>query len=158
MPLTHFQQNKCIKIIEKLMKWSICTPFLEDIDPERDGAPDYLQIIKNPISLKKILENVKNNQYDTIKDLENDVKLVWENAKLYNGKDSLITYMASEADLWFSNKMKSFSSTAEEEWTRKIQKAAKLLLNVISHPPPELDPNGKLSLEAEQEKSEKMTK
>ena len=40
--MTKFQTVKCIQITEKLIDWDICSPFIEMIDPEQDGAPHYL--------------------------------------------------------------------------------------------------------------------
>lgn len=145
MGLTKFQQTKCLQIVEKLIAWPICSPFIEMVDPERDGAPDYLDYIKEPMALTEVRRKLVANAYESIKDWERDVNLIWENAKTYNGEDTLFTHMAMEAALWFTDKMKKFPSTQEEEWTGKIQRTTKKLLDVLSHPPAELDPNGKLS-------------
>lgn len=143
--LTKFQQNKCLEIIAKLINWPICSPFVEMVDPEKDGAPDYLEVIKNPMALNEVKKKLNSNSYANLQEWKDDVNLIWENAKTYNGEDTLFTHMAMEAKLWFQHKMDSFPSTPEEEWTRKIQKTAKKLYEVLSHPPAELDPTGKLS-------------
>jgi hypothetical protein len=57
--------------------------------------------------------------------------------------------MANEAALWFKRKLKKLPSTQEEDWAIKIQRTAKKLLEVLSHPPTELDPSGKLSANTE---------
>ena len=147
--LSKFQQAKCLEITEKLMAWPICSPFIEMVDPERDGAPDYFDYIKEPMALRKVQKKLNANEYDTIQAWEHDVNLIWSNAKLYNGEDTLFTHMAMEAALWFKEKMKRFPSTQEEDWTGKIQRTTKKLLEVLSHPPAELDPSGKLSTTAE---------
>lgn len=138
-----------MEITEKLIAWPICSPFIEMVDPERDGAPDYFDYIKEPMALNEVKKKLQNNKYDTIQAWERDVNLIWENAKTYNGDDTLFTHMAMEAALWFKEKMKRFPSTQEEEWTSKIQRTTRKLLEVLSHPPTELDPNGKLSAAAE---------
>jgi len=124
------------------------------VDPVRDGAPDYLEIIQQPMALNEVKKKLNNNEYNTLKEWETDVNLIWDNAKTYNGEDTLFTHMAMEAKLWFSGKIKSFPSTPEEEWTRKIQKTAKRLYDVLSHPPTELDPSGKLSTGADMSKED----
>jgi hypothetical protein len=62
---------------------------------------------------------------------------------------TLFTRMAMEAALWFNQKMKQFPSTQEEDFTGQIQRRAKKLLDVLSHPPAELDLNGKISAAAD---------
>jgi hypothetical protein len=115
------------------------------VDPDRDGAPDYFTIIKEPMALEEVKRKLVGNEYDSVQTWERDVNLIWTNAKTYNGEDTLFTHMAMEGQLWFSQKMKRFPSTQEEDWTGRIQRTAKKLLDVLSHPPAELDPNGKLS-------------
>lgn len=147
--LTKFQQTKCLEMTEKLISWPICSPFIEMVDPERDGAPDYFDYIKEPMALAEVKRKLNNNKYDTVQAWEHDINLIWDNAKLYNGDDTLFAHMAMEAALWFKEKMKRFPSTPEEAWTGKIQRTTKKLLEVLSHPPTELDPSGKLSATAE---------
>ncbi|EAY22375.1 Bromodomain containing protein [Trichomonas vaginalis G3] len=145
MTLTKFQVDKCAKLIEKLLAKPICLPFIDLVDPDKDGAPDYLQIIKEPMSLHEVQKKLKNNSYSTIDQFVRDVNLIWSNAKEYNGADTLFSHMAMEAKIWFDGKMKQFSNTPEEEWTRKIQRTTQKLLEVLQHPPAELDPSGKLA-------------
>ena len=153
MSLSKFQQTKCLQIIDKLISWPICSPFVDLVDPERDGAPDYLEIIKNPMALREVQRKLNEGAYSNLDAFKADVNLIWENAKTYNGDDTLFTHMAMEAKLWFSKKMNDFPSTQEEEWTRKIQKTTKKLLEVLEHPPAELDPTGKLTASGEDGKT-----
>jgi hypothetical protein len=97
------------------------------------------------MALAEVKRKLTNNQYDSIQAWERDVNLIWKNAKTYNGDDTLFTHMAMEASLWFNQKLKRFPASQEEDWTGKIQRTAKKLLDVLSHPPAELDPSGKLS-------------
>jgi hypothetical protein len=119
------------------------------VDPERDGAPDYLDVITEPMALNEVKRKLTTNEYDSVQAWQRDVRLIWKNAKIYNGEDTLFTHMAMEADLWFDQKMKRFPSTQEEDWTGKTQRTAKKLFDVLSHPPAELDPSGKLSTVAD---------
>lgn len=147
--VSKFQHAKCLEITEKLINWPICGPFVEPVDPNRDGAPDYFELIKEPMALSDVKRKLTSNEYDSVQAWQRDINLIWQNAKTYNGDDTLFTHMAMEASLWFNRKMKHFPSTQEEEWTWKIQRTAKKLMAVLSHPPAELDPNGKLSATAE---------
>lgn len=143
MSLSKFQTEKLVKLVDKLINKPICLPFVDLVDPEKDGAPDYLQIIKEPMSLREVLKKLKNNSYSSIEQFERDMGLIWTNAKTYNGPDALFTHMAMESKVYFDSKMKQFSNTPEEEWTKKIQRTTQKLLDVLQHPPPELDPAGK---------------
>jgi hypothetical protein len=143
--LPKFQQAKCLELTEKMINWPICSPFVELVDPVRDYAPEYFDIIKEPMALNEVKRKLTANEYDTVQAWERDVNLIWKNAKTYNGEKTLFTHMATEASLWFNQKMKRFPSTQEEDWVGRIQRASRRLVAVLSHPPTELDPNGKLS-------------
>lgn len=142
MPLTKYQLEKCKSLTEKLIAWPLCQPFVEMVDPERDGAPNYLQIIKEPMALQKVLSNLKNGKYDTIEAWKSDVNLIWDNARKYNGEDALYTHMSAEAKLWFNKKVQNFPSSQEEEWMGKMQRASQRFMHCISHPPADIDPHG----------------
>ena len=116
------------------------------IDPEKDGAPDYLDFVKEPMALAEVKRKLSKNAYQTVDQYKRDVNLIWNNAATYNGEGTLFTFMAREAQHWFNKKMKKFPSCAAEEWTRKIQKTTKRFYKVLAHPPPELDQNGQLAI------------
>ena len=151
MGLNKFQVTKCLAIIDKLINWAICAPFVDPVDITKEEAPDYYEIIKNPICLSEIKRKMQAGEYTSLSEYEKDVNLVWSNAVEYNGEDTLYAHMANEASLWFGKKMTKFPATAEEEWAGKLQRASKELLEVLSHPPPELDPSGKLTMSEETE-------
>ena len=147
--------QKCVQITQKMIKWPVCFPFVEMVDPERDGAPRYFDIIQEPMALRKVLEKLQANEYETIRDWKHDVNLIWSNARTYNGEDTLITYMAMEASRWFDEKTKDFPTTQEEEWTAKMQRTSKKLLHCLAHPPVEIDPNGSIAEAIEQDQDNK---
>ena len=138
---------RCSQLLEKLISWSVCFPFIEMVDPEKDGAPDYLDFVKEPMSLNEVKKRLKEGQYTTIDAFKRDVNLIWENAKTYNGDDTLLFYMAMEAKLWFEKKMKKIEIPSEVEWTEKFQKTTRVLYNMLAHPPKEIDPNGNLEID-----------
>jgi hypothetical protein len=65
--------------------------------------------------------------------------------------------MAMEAEFWFGKKMKKFPPTQGEEWTRQMQKVFRNLVELLSHPPAELDPSGNLSAAADSEDEDSQT-
>lgn len=145
MPLTKFEQAKCTSIIEKLKGWSICAPFIEPVDPERDGAPGYFDIVKNPMALNTVLLKLYSNSYNTIAEFRSDVDLIWSNAREYNGDETLITQMAEEAKIWFDKKMENFPKGPEQEWLAKLQRIVSKLKDVLNQPPSELNPRAKIA-------------
>ncbi|XP_072845864.2 protein polybromo-1 isoform X6 [Pogona vitticeps] len=58
--------------------------------PSKKKYPDYYQQIKTPISLQQIRTKLKNHEYETLDHLENDLNVMFENAKRYNVPNSAI--------------------------------------------------------------------
>jgi hypothetical protein len=135
MSLSSFQSDKCLKIVDKLIDWKVCEPFIEMVDPVRARAPDYPKIVTHPMSLNEVKTRIRSKRYKDIAEFRHDMNLIWDNAQLYNGDDNYFTYCAKEASLWFNKKMKHFPGTLEEEWMRKMQKVMGAFYHAIKHPP-----------------------
>ena len=58
--------------------------------PTRRELPDYYEIIKRPIDIKKIHAKIKDNKYTSLDQLSEDVELMFKNAQEYNVESSLI--------------------------------------------------------------------
>ena len=143
MSLSKFQTEKCLKLIDKLMKWKICEQFIEMVDPVRDQAPNYLKVVTTPMSLQEVKNRLLGKRYRDVSEFTRDVNLIWENAKNYNGVGHIYTNCAMEASIWFKKKTKHFPETIEEEWMAKMQKATREFYDAIMHPPADLVPEKK---------------
>lgn len=140
MCLSRFQSEKCLELVKKLMSWPICRPFLDPVDPERDNATNYYEIIKNPMTLREVEKKLLNKRYRDISDFRRDVNLIWSNAITYNGDSNIFGHFAMEGKIWFNKKMNRFPTTIEEEWMRKMQKVTRKLHDAIAHPPKAIAP------------------
>lgn len=147
--------QKCLQITQKMIKWPMCSPFVQMVDPERDGAPNYFDIIKEPMALTKVVSKIQAHEYDSVDDWKRDVNLIWSNARKYNDPDSFFVHMANESSRWFNEKTKDFPATQEEEWTAKMQKTTKKLLHFLSHPPSDIDPSGFVKDAIKQDKEDR---
>ena len=59
-------------------------PFLTPVDPVKLGIPDYFDIIKQPMDLGTIKQMMKNKEIQTREEFAEKVRLVFDNAILYN--------------------------------------------------------------------------
>jgi hypothetical protein len=141
MSLSQFQSDKCIKIVDKLIGWKVCKPFVEMLDPVRDGAPNYLEFVKVPMSPNEVKSRITTKRYNDISEFTRDMNLIWDNARLYNGDESYYTYCALEAKDWFNKKMEHFPGMLVEEWMRKMQKVMSAFHQAIRHPSADLLPS-----------------
>jgi len=65
-------------------------PFRQPVDPELLQIPDYYQIIKKPMDLSTIKRKLDTGQYSDPWQYVDDVWLMFENAWLYNKKNSKV--------------------------------------------------------------------
>ncbi|KAM3966517.1 LOW QUALITY PROTEIN: ATP-dependent helicase brm [Aphomia sociella] len=58
--------------------------------PSRRELPDYYDVIKKPLDIKKIMNRIEDSKYNDISDLERDFFTLCANAQTYNEEASLI--------------------------------------------------------------------
>lgn len=69
--------------------------------PTRKELPNYYQIIKKPVDLKKIKERIMKHKYRSLADMEDDVMLLCQNARTYNKIESQIYADSQELETGF---------------------------------------------------------
>jgi Bromodomain/Snf2-ATP coupling, chromatin remodelling complex len=67
--------------------------FIEKPDPAT--FPDYYEIVDRPIAISDILRKCRNKLYASIPDFKDDWRLMFANAKKFNGEDSWVVQDAS---------------------------------------------------------------
>lgn len=58
--------------------------------PSRQKLPDYYEIIKRPVDIKKIMQRIEDGRFLDFTDLEKDFVQLCQNAQIYNEEASLI--------------------------------------------------------------------
>ncbi|XP_075987575.1 ATP-dependent helicase brm isoform X2 [Anticarsia gemmatalis] len=89
------QLKKRLKnIMKKVIDYSdeggrvLSEPFMKL--PSRRELPDYYDVIKKPLDIKKIMNRIEDGKYQDISDLERDFFTLCANAQTYNEEASLI--------------------------------------------------------------------
>nr|CCA21963.1 conserved hypothetical protein [Albugo laibachii Nc14] len=88
--------KKCHSIIKRLMANSKAGPFLTPVDPVALGIPDYFKVIKEPMDLGTIRQNLESGFYSDASILIEHVRLVFSNAMLYNAAHSQVHIFAQK--------------------------------------------------------------
>jgi hypothetical protein len=88
-PLTEFGKTWCTKLLTDLAKWPITAPFRVPVDPERDGAPTYRQIVTHPMDFQTMRKKLGSSEYRSVQEFIDDIQLICDNAKLFNGVNSM---------------------------------------------------------------------
>jgi hypothetical protein len=71
-------------------------PFINPV--KREEVPDYYDIVKKPMDLQTIREGIDKNRYHSKENFEDDIKLVFSNAKSYNHKNTIYYKYAVEVE------------------------------------------------------------
>nr|ODN89897.1 hypothetical protein L203_01814 [Cryptococcus depauperatus CBS 7841] len=82
--------------------------------PSKRAFPDYYETIKHPISLEIVKEKLEAAEYQTLKDVCTDIGQIFNNAKRYNMKDSLLFQFAKKLHKTNSGKYKEESDSEGE--------------------------------------------
>ncbi|DBA00739.1 TPA: hypothetical protein N0F65_001210 [Lagenidium giganteum] len=83
----------CEIVRQTLFMQVTSTPFNSPVDTTLRGLEDYVEIIKQPMDLGTIRKKLEDGCYEVPNGHElfaSDVRLIWENAVLYNGEQSEI--------------------------------------------------------------------
>jgi Transcription factor involved in chromatin remodeling, contains bromodomain len=83
-------------IIEQMIADNSSWPFKEPVGPE--VAPDYYEIIRDPIDLRTMQERVNSGYYDNIAKFVDDVERMFRNCKIYNKRDTVYYKMAEKLE------------------------------------------------------------
>ncbi|KAJ7611016.1 hypothetical protein FB45DRAFT_329816 [Roridomyces roridus] len=82
-------------ILKTIGQEQISWIFLEPVNPVVLGIPTYFDVIKEPRDLKTIGEKLKTDKYDTVEAFQADIKLMLDNALLFNGAESEVGVIAT---------------------------------------------------------------
>lgn len=66
--------------------------FYKPVDPVALGIPDYFNVIHHPMDLGTVQKKLRLKEYPTIKDFDEDMRLIFSNAMLYNAMGTLILF------------------------------------------------------------------
>jgi hypothetical protein len=77
-------------IVENLMGNQYSWPFMYPVDAIELGVPNYYDVIDNPMDLTTAMEKVKNKKYGNEEEFANDIRLICNNAMIFNPPDSPI--------------------------------------------------------------------
>ncbi|THH30629.1 hypothetical protein EUX98_g3547 [Antrodiella citrinella] len=87
--------------------------FLQPVDPVRDRAPNYFDIIKSPMDLRTMSAKLEQGQYHNRFDFEADFRLMIANAKQYNIPNSYVHNEALALEVFFDRQWAIINKTLE---------------------------------------------
>eukprot|EP01041_Mallomonas_annulata_P003895 gene3895-7772_t len=89
-------QRQARDMLKNLMSRPYAYPFLQPVNPIVLNIPTYFDIIKNPMDLGTVRNNLRANKYFTMLDMTEDIRLVFSNAMLFNPVGHVVHTMAKD--------------------------------------------------------------
>ena len=95
-PMTSAQYKALTRVVANVKRVQSSLPFRQPVDYVALNIPSYPTIVKTPMDLKTLEENLKANKYPTVDAFVTDFNLIVENCRTFNGPDHSITKLANE--------------------------------------------------------------
>jgi hypothetical protein len=127
--------DTCLQITQQFIDRALNVFFLQPVDPEADGLPDYHQKIRHPIDLSTVRSKLQSGAYSSTTHWYRDMCLIYENALKYHGESSLWGTIASQLLHDFKRAAKGFQSQSAHEWADLLAAETKKLGRLISSSP-----------------------
>jgi hypothetical protein len=138
--LSDYDKEWCTKIHAELLKWPLASPFRVPVDPVRDNAPTYLEVVTSPMDLTTMKHKLADGSYKSARDFVEDFYLICDNAIKYNGETSTFSFIALDLKNWMTEQYRQKPSSSEDEWQRKLSDVVGRLREHVQNAPPILHP------------------
>lgn len=103
----------CRNALKKLRLHKNAAIFLQPVDPVRDHAPNYYEVIKNPMDLSTIGAKLEEGMYKDRFALEADFRLMVSNAKQYSPHGTFAHTEAINFEIFFEKLWNRINKTLE---------------------------------------------
>lgn len=122
-PMTKPQQKHLQRMLGNVKRITAAKSFLEAVDPVALNIPTYPEIIKNPMDLKKLDNNLRNDKYNTVDEFMSDFNLIVQNALSFNGPTHGVTTHAMNMKASFEKHLEGLPSAEIKEPAPSKKKA-----------------------------------
>ncbi|CAD8094714.1 unnamed protein product [Paramecium sonneborni] len=107
-PLNKEEQRRLNQIVQQLLDSNDSVEFRQPVDYKALNLHDYITIVKKPMDLGTVQRKLNSNTYKTVEECLDDIQLIWDNCKLYNGSQSWITKIAEKLERLFKKNVKNY--------------------------------------------------
>ncbi|KAI8380363.1 hypothetical protein BD560DRAFT_388042 [Blakeslea trispora] len=95
--------HQMLYLVEEMQNYTESWPFLEPVSIEE--VADYYDIIKDPMDLATLEENVKADAYPTMEDFVRDTRKIFDNCRIYNSEDTEYARCSAKLERFFNDKL-----------------------------------------------------
>ena len=123
--LSDYDKSWCSKLLEEINRWHIALPFRKPVDP--DTARNYHEIVTNPMDLQTMKRKLNAGDYPTVEAFVDDIQLICDNAKKFNGERSMYALMCDDILAEVKKQYSEKADSADEKWFKSLLKATRAL-------------------------------
>ncbi|KAI8096760.1 uncharacterized protein BX664DRAFT_65711 [Halteromyces radiatus] len=110
-PRPRTDKDICTAILNKTMESRHAFEFIRPVDPIKQGIPQYTQIIKKPMDLGTIKSKLKANEYLSVKQFDDDVRLMLSNCYKFNPPNTYVYNEAKQLEEVYNNEYGTYFGT-----------------------------------------------
>lgn len=119
------------------MKRPCAALFLQPVDKNEEGMSSYYDRIRNPMDLGQVQAKLLMNEYSDSDDWMNDIKMIWQNAERFYGRDAFATSLAHQLRKTFMKMVKTITNeTGLKDWASALKESSEQLADLVTHAPP----------------------
>ncbi|XP_060876907.1 nucleosome-remodeling factor subunit NURF301 isoform X2 [Metopolophium dirhodum] len=113
-PLNQQDNDDLLKLVKQIHSHKSAWPFMEPVDPHE--APDYYNVVKEPMDLNCIGKNVTDKKYKNLTEFIRDMIKVFDNCRYYNPRESQFYKCAEILEQFFVSKLKNLRDKFCEQY------------------------------------------
>jgi len=113
-PMDVPMQRKCDALMKNILKRNQAVHFSKPVEWKKMGLHDYPRLIKQPMDLSTVADQLTREKYARLEDFVNDVRLCWKNAFIFNMPDSMYFKAAKALCDLFEKKVEELEREAEQ--------------------------------------------
>ncbi|CAI6343705.1 unnamed protein product [Macrosiphum euphorbiae] len=113
-PLNQQDNDDLLKLVKQIHSHKSAWPFMEPVDPHE--APDYYNVVKEPMDLNCIGKNVTDKKYKNLTEFIRDMIKVFDNCRYYNSRESQFYKCAEILEQFFVSKLKNLRDKFCEQY------------------------------------------
>lgn len=121
--LPKHQHKYATSIVKAIKRLKDAGPFLQPVDPIKQGVPQYFDYIKDPMDLGTMEKKLAANEYSTVHTFVDDFNQIVSNCIIFNGTEALISKMALSIAGSFTKQLSNMPSW--DDSTKKPMAEAK---------------------------------
>lgn len=132
-PITNSQKAFILgTTIKNLKKTKHAQVFLVPVDFVALNIPQYPDIIKNPMDIGTLEDNLKTDKYSSVQAFVNDFALIVANCKTFNGPTHPISFAADSMDAYVRKSLEKLPSSSQAAFSKPPKRSSP----AIKAPPP----------------------